>query len=155
MMIYRSRNFLLVLLFAALVACSPPEPPATIASTDPNGQTIILWHSAEGDSLAALLAQIDEFNATNPWGILVVPEYHGDEASLMNTLKTAIESGRAPDVVLALPLDAARLGEAVVPVEAYAADAGYGLSDADLADLYPATLDANRDPNRDQALTAS
>ena len=118
----------------------------------PDGQTLILWHSAEGSVRRALLARIDEFNATNAWGILIVPEYHGDAADLQNELKVAIPAGRAPDMVLGRPLDVLQLGDAVTPIESYVVDERFGLTDADLADLYPALLDANRDPRREGAL---
>ena len=148
-----ARMFILLAL-AALIACSPAAPPADIDSTNPNGQTIILWHSAEGSIRRALLAQVDEFNATNPWGILVVAEYHGSAAQTIDHLKSAIDAGRAPELVLGVPLDTLRLGQAVVPIEPYVVSARYGLADADLADLYPADLDANRDPHRGGALVS-
>jgi ABC-type glycerol-3-phosphate transport system substrate-binding protein len=118
----------------------------------PNNQAIILWHSAEGDVRRTLLTQIDAFNATNPWGILIVPEYHGEPAQMMNELLDAIQAQRAPELVLGMPRDALRLGDAVVPFERYVVDPQYGLSDADLIDLYDAPINANRDPNRDRRI---
>jgi ABC-type glycerol-3-phosphate transport system substrate-binding protein len=102
----------------------------------------------------ALMAQIDAFNATNAWGILVVPEYHGGDAAMRAELQSAIQKGRTPDLVLGQSLDALRLGDAVAPLEPYVADPQYGLTPADLADLYAAALDANRDPRRDKALVS-
>jgi ABC-type glycerol-3-phosphate transport system substrate-binding protein len=144
----------ILLAFAALAACSPATSPAASGSIAPHGQTIILWHSAEDGRRRALLAQIDAFNAANPWGILVVPEYRGDAAQLMSALQSAVAAGRAPDLALGRPLDALQLKDAVVPVETYAADPVYGLSEADRADLYPAALDANRNPRFDNSLVS-
>ncbi|HLF25490.1 MAG TPA: extracellular solute-binding protein [Anaerolineae bacterium] len=137
---------------AILTACRPAVAPGAPDSITPVNQTIILWHSAEGDVRRALLAQIDEFNATNAWNIVVVPEYHGRATDVSAALQKAIAAGRTPDMVLGRPLDALRLGDAVAPVQAYAIDKRYGLSQADLADLYPAALDANRDPRLDANL---
>ncbi len=148
-MIYRLS---FVLLLVTLAACSPLATPSAVDSTIPDGQIIVLWHAAEDDIRRALLAQIDEFNATNPWGILVVPEYHGDAAEMASALQAAVDTGRTPDLVFGRPLDTTRLGDAVVPIEPYVTDTGYGLSAADLSDLYPAPLDANRIPSLDHAL---
>jgi ABC-type glycerol-3-phosphate transport system substrate-binding protein len=147
----KSRLYLLLLL-AALTACGAPVSAGTNGSIRPDGQVVILWHSAEGSMRRALLARIDEFNATNAWGILIVPEYHGNAADMQNALTTAIAAKRMPDLILGRPLDALRLGDAVTPVESYVLDERYGLTDADLSDLYPALLDANRDPEHDGAL---
>ena len=144
----------ILLALAALAACGPGAAPATLGSTAPHGQTIILWHSAEDETRRALLAQIDAFNAANPWGILVVPEYRGDAAQLMSALQSAVAAGRAPDLALGRSLDAVQLNDAVVPAEVYAADPTYGLSEADRADLYPAALDANRNPRLDNSLVS-
>ncbi len=148
-MIHRLR---LILLLAALTACSQGVSPTVIGSALLDGQTIILWHSAEGDVRRALLAQVDEFNATNAWRILIVPEYHGGEAALSIALQAAITAGRTPDLILGTPIDVTRLGDAVVPIESYVVDPNHGLTGADLADLFPAPLDANRDPRRDNVL---
>lgn len=147
----RLRIFLSLMLLAA---CSPAAASAPTDSISPDGQTIILWHSAEGDLRRALFNQIDEFNVTNPWRILVVPEYHGSEAELSAALQAALQRGRTPDLILGRPLDALRLGDAAVPVEPYVVDPTYGLTDADLADLYPAALDANRAPDRNDELVS-
>ena len=142
----------LLLLALLLAACSSAAANGSATTIRPDGQTVILWHSAEGNLRRALLARIDEFNATNAWGILIVPEYRGDAADLQNALREAIVSGRAPDLILVRPIDALRLGDAVVSIDAYVTDERYGLTDDDLADMYSAPLDANRDPRREGAL---
>ncbi len=146
------RQWILILAATLLAACGPSAPPAPLDAPNLTGQTIILWHSADGDERRALLELVDQFNATNPWRILVVPEYRGSPADMASALKVAIESGRTPDLLLGQPIDVTWLGDSVVPVEPYATDPRYGLSDADIADLYPAFLDANRDPHRNGAL---
>jgi ABC-type glycerol-3-phosphate transport system substrate-binding protein len=136
------------LLLAALAGCAPAASGSPLAA----GQTVILWHSAEGEMRRALLDQVDTFNATNAWGVLVVPEYHGAQTALAAALDSAITAGHTPDLVLGHPLDVPRLGDAVIPVERYVTDPDYGLADNDLSDLYPAALDANRDLQRDGEL---
>lgn len=144
------RSACILLLCAALAACAPAASGAPI----PDGQPVILWHSAEGAMRRALLDRVDAFNAANAWGILIVPEYHGADTAFAAALDAAIYAGRAPDLVLGRPLDAPRLGDAVVPVERYVVDPDYGLTVSDLRDLYPAALDANRNILQDGELVS-
>lgn len=143
---------LTLLFLALLIACSPLTADTDPAEVMPDGQTLILWHAAEGDARRALLAQVDEFNASNVRGILVVPEYHGKTAQMLNSLGTAIDAGRTPELLLGSPFDMLRLGDVVVPFEDYVINPVHGMSDADLLDLYPAPIDANRDPMRNNDL---
>jgi ABC-type glycerol-3-phosphate transport system substrate-binding protein len=128
-----------------LAACAPAGSLATSERVRPEGQEVVLWHSLEGALRDALLAQADEFNATNPWRIAVVPEYHGKPADLAAELKSAIEQDAAPDLVIRNPSDVFALGNAVVPVQHYIEDARFGLTPDDLKDIYPAMLDTGRD----------
>jgi ABC-type glycerol-3-phosphate transport system substrate-binding protein len=119
----------------------------------PEGQELILWHSYEGVLRDALLAQVDEFNAANPWRIVVVPEYHGDARQLGAELLAAVETGAPPDLVIRDPSDVWALGEAVAPVQTYVKDKRFGLTADDLKDIYPAMLDMARDPKEKTLLS--
>lgn len=142
----------------SLAACAPSGAPSEITPSAtpvvrPEGQELILWHSYEGELRAALLAQVDEFNATNPWRIVVVPEYHGDARQLGAELLAAVKAGALPDLVIRDPSDVWALGEAVVPVHSYLNDKRFGLLADDLADIYPAMLDMARDPKEKTLLS--
>jgi sn-glycerol 3-phosphate transport system substrate-binding protein len=148
------------MLIAALVlaACAPAgaptgATPAASAALRPEGQELILWHSFEGVLRAALLKQVDEFNATNPWRIVVVPEYHGDAQQLGRELAAAIKAGAAPELVIRDPSDVWALGDAVVPLQTYVNDQRFGLTADDLQDIYPAMLDMARDPKEKTLLS--
>jgi ABC-type glycerol-3-phosphate transport system substrate-binding protein len=136
-------GMLLLLIAVGLTACAAP-PAAT--PVRPEGQELVLWHSYEGTLRDALLAQVDEFNAANPWQIVVVPEYHGNSQQLGVELQAAVQAGTAPDLVVRNPSDVWTLDEAVVPVQTYAKDQRFGLTPDDLKDIYPAMLDMARDP---------
>jgi len=138
----------LLLLALGLAACTPTAATTPFASTivRPEGQEVVLWHSYEGALREALLSQIDEFNATNPWHIVVVPEYHGASKQLADDLQTALKAGAGPDLVIRNPSDVWGLSEAVVPVQQYVNDPRFGLTADDLKDIYPAMLDMARDP---------
>jgi ABC-type glycerol-3-phosphate transport system substrate-binding protein len=138
------RKWIVTLLtVAALTACTAPQAAAPLR---PEGQELALWHSFEGKLRDALLAQVDEFNATNPWRIVVVPEFHGTAPQLGVELQAAIEAGAAPDLVIRNPADVWTLGDVVVPIQTYVNDRRFGLTPDDLSDIYPAMLDMARDP---------
>src|SRR5512139_3693084 len=114
------RKWIVVLLSGILLtSCAMP---AVTASVRPEGQELVLWHSFKDERHDALLLQVDEFNATNPWHIMVVPEFHGDTSQLGTELQTAVEAGTAPDLVVRDPSDVWALGDVVVPVQAYVDD---------------------------------
>ena len=137
-----------------LSACAAPSlPPTSIETTRPDGQEVILWHSYEGSLRSALLSQVDEFNATNPWHIIIVPEYHGKSDQLQSQLKSAAAKGTVPDLAILAPSDVWSLGEVVVPVAPYAANPVYGLTPDDLADIFPAMLNITRDPKLNTLLS--
>ena len=69
---------------------------STATPVRPEGQELVLWHSFEGEQRDALLAQVDEFNATNPWRIVVVPEFHGGMQQLGAECKLQLKQARRP-----------------------------------------------------------
>ena len=138
------RPILLVLFSATLAAGCAPAAAAT--PVRPDGQEIVVWHSYEGALREALLGQIDEFNATNPWRVVIVPEFHGGADLLGPKLKASVENGRAPDLAIRSASAGWALGSAVVPMQPFANDPRFGLTAADLDDLFPAMLDMTRDP---------
>ncbi|CAG0970638.1 sn-glycerol-3-phosphate-binding periplasmic protein UgpB [Anaerolineae bacterium] len=135
----------LVISVLGMTACAPADSPPT-APVRPEGQEIVVWHSYEGALREALLTQIDEFNATNPWRVVIVPEFHGSATQLGVRIKTAVDNGSAPDLVIRPSAVGWSLGSAVVPMQQFASDIRFGLTAADQDDLYPAVLDMTRDP---------
>jgi ABC-type glycerol-3-phosphate transport system substrate-binding protein len=144
----------ITLLLALLTSCAAPAAfSSPLDAARPDGQEVVLWHSYDGALRTALLAQIDEFNATNPWHIIIVPEYHGAPDRLTRDLQRAIDSGAAPDLTIRAPSDVWTLGDAVVPIQSYVDHARYGLTPDDMKDLYPAMLDMARDPKSDTLIS--
>ncbi|HZY43864.1 MAG TPA: extracellular solute-binding protein [Anaerolineae bacterium] len=139
-----------LMLIALIVTACAPAAPASSAIEDvrPDGQEVVVWHSYEGSLRAALLTQIDEFNATNPWHIVVVPEYHGQNLQLKRELKDAISTGSTPDLAILAPADAYALSDAIVRLQRYVDNSRYGLSSDEVADMFSAMLDTTRDPKQ-------
>src|SRR5512143_3216874 len=124
------RKILWILIVAlGLAACAPSAAkPFASPITRPEGQEVVLWHSYDGPLREALLAQIDEFNAANPWRIVIVPEYHGAAKQLAADLQSAMADGTGPDLAIRNPSDVWSLGDAVVPVQRYANDSRFGFT---------------------------
>jgi len=119
-----------------------------VSRLDPSGSEVILWHSLSGSAADALAMLVDEFNATNAWRIVVVPQYQGVYPALRNRLGDALDEGASPDLAVLYPYHAAgyvRQGAAVT-LDAYVASERYGLSDADRADILPVFLHSDRNP---------
>ena len=133
-------------LWLGLLVLGACDTTATSHVVRPEGQEVMLWHSYEGTLRDALLAQVDQFNATNPWQIVVVPEYHGQPEQMKHELQQAALTNAQPDLAILQPADAWALGDAVVPIQRYLDDTRFGLNEEDLSDIYPAMLDMARDP---------
>jgi ABC-type glycerol-3-phosphate transport system substrate-binding protein len=71
----------------SLSACA-----AALPHTAPERQIVVLWHTFLGNEAKALETLADDFNAENPWQILLVTEYQEDLLGKMLT----VESGDAP-----------------------------------------------------------
>ena len=147
-MLYRRLVGIILTALVLAAGCAAPADQATRAAQPlrPENQEIVLWHDYEGAQRDALLAQIDEFNAVNPWHIVVVPEYHGNYTQLLQDLRSARQSAAMPELAILDPSDVWTFGEAIAPLQPYVNDARFGLTQEDLADLFPAMLDMTRDP---------
>ena len=139
-----------VLVCAALITSCAPVAAPTTDIVRPDGQEVVLWHAYDGATRAALLQQVDEFNAVNPWHIVIVPEYHGTADQLTRTLKDSKDNGTLPDLATRPSGSVWALDTSVVPMQRYANDPRLGLTSDDLADIYPAMLDTTRDPKSDE-----
>jgi multiple sugar transport system substrate-binding protein len=143
---------LLMGLLASLTGCRAVALPAlasgAVSHLDPTGSEVILWHSLSGQAADELAALVDEFNATNPWRIVVVPQYQGVYPTLRNRLDDALDRGALPDLAVLFPYHAAGYvgNGAAVPLDAYVNDVHFGLNEADRADIFPVFLNSDRNP---------
>lgn len=144
---------ILMSLLASLTGCQVVAAPASAAGDpvsrlDPSGSEVILWHSLSGSAADALAALVDEFNATNAWRVVVVPQYQGVYPTLRNRLDDALDSHASPDLAVLYPYHAAgyvHKGVATT-LDSYVTSARYGLSDADRADIFPVFFNSDRNP---------
>ncbi len=111
-----------------------------LAGVDPRGQTLTWWHPYNGAREADLQTMIAAFNADNPCGITVVGESQGN--ALHEKMNDAITTSELPGLAVGDPYEQAAyaLADALVDLNAYIADATWGLSREDRDDFFPAFL---------------
>jgi len=145
------KSFSWVLLLAMLLpliagACATPtpevtEPPVTGAfeNVDPSGQTVVFWHVwGSGTPSEGLTAIVDDFNATNEWGITVELVDQGRYSDVEDSMNAAIQSGDLPDMVVGYTnaLDTWYSVGSLTDITPYVEDPIVGLTADDLADFY-------------------
>jgi ABC-type glycerol-3-phosphate transport system substrate-binding protein len=116
---------------------------------EPLNATIQFWHvysDAPGEALQAL---VDEFNAENPYGVTVEAFNQGNYSDVEDKINAGIQSGDLPDVVMAYTNALADWYsvDSVADLTPYIMDPVYGLSDAEMDDLYPHLKAAGSTPD--------
>ena len=103
------------------------------------------WHVyGEGLPNEGMVALTEEFNSTNEWGIVVEALDQGDYTDLEDKFNAAIQSGDLPDIVMGYTnslSDWYSVG-AIADLNPYISDPDFGLSEAEIADIYPSAYDA-------------
>lgn len=124
---------------------APAEPAAPVdewADVDPSGQTVIFWHQHTRAREAELQAIVEEFNATNEYGITVLAEYQGSYADIFNKMLGVLNTPDAPGVVVAYQNQMAtyQLGEGLVDLNSLFNSEKWGLTPEDQADFFQGFL---------------
>ncbi len=130
---------------------NPPASPDEVDAIQLKGKkvTVTYWHNrpqADQDFLQKLL---DEFNASNPYGITATAEIGGATYNdLYTKVGSAITAGQPPSMSLAYQNQAAfyRLNGAIIDLNPFINSQLYGLSAADLKDYFPTFLASDKNP---------
>lgn len=122
-----------------------PQPVSAFEGIDPSGQTVVYWHQNTGSRAALLAAMIEEFNATNEWGITVVEESQGSYNDLYTKIIAGIPAKQLPTMAVAYQNQAATYATQGVLVELddYVNDPVWGYTEEELADFFPVALAAD------------
>ena len=159
------RACLLAVLVIGLACCGPllgtpedlptspaptsPAEPEPVETSDPGMTTLVFWEPFALDRPQGLLLaeMVRDFEAENPdiaFEIVAKSGYIGIDAEM----QAQIAEGELPDVAVAFPSMIAQYAAAgvVVPLDAYMADAERGLTEEDLADIFPGQLQSGRFP---------
>ena len=126
----------------AIKVPTPTETPVVVSKLGVeaealNGLTVDVWHPWYGAPATLFESQVEAFNSTNPWGILVQARSFQNYSELYEQASAAVHGPDRPDVVVGLPEYAVewRAQEAVLDLNPYVSDPLYGLSDAEIADF--------------------
>ena len=166
-----------VLLPALIAACSStpdetdepepeatevPEPAATdvpapteepMPMVDPSGQNITFWHAmSSGANLEGLTAVVDEFNATNEWGITVEALSQGRQSELETAFNGAVTTGELPNLAQGFANGLVKwhsLG-AIMPLNDFISDPNYGVDEAVYGGIFPGPLSSGTLPDGSQ-----
>ena len=127
----------------------PTEAPM-MPEIDPTGQTVVFWHVwGTGLPNETMLAIVDEFNATNEWGITVEALDQGRYNDLEDAFNAAVQSGDLPDLVTGYTNAMANwyAVDAVVDLSPYVNDPYFGLTADEQAAFFGGALDGGRAPD--------
>ena len=114
-----------------------PLPTIEVAPAALRGVNIQVWHAFAGPAAELFANQAAQFNASNPWGIVVNPSGYGDYPSLFDAMNAALEAGKTPELVAALPeqtLTWESTGK-VMDLQPYIIDPQWGLGTDVIADI--------------------
>jgi ABC-type glycerol-3-phosphate transport system substrate-binding protein len=136
---------------------TPPtvEPTATLGPqatepADPGIKPLRFWEPFALDRPQGLLLgeMVRDFEAENP-DILIELVPKSGYVGIHGAMLAALEGGDLPDFAVAFPSMIAEYAAAgvVLPMEPFLVDPDFGLSEADLSDIFPGFLDAGRFPD--------
>lgn len=123
------------------------EPEEVVAPFD--GVSVDFWHVYSEEPGEALQSLIDEFNETNEYGITVNGFNQGNYSDVEDKINAGIQSGDLPDVVMAYTNSLADWYsvDSIADLTPYIEDPEYGLTEAELNDLYPHLRQAGTTPD--------
>jgi len=101
------------------------------------GVTIDVWYPWFDYSASIFESQVEEFNRSNPWGILVRTTSQQNYTELYEQVSAAVHGPDRPDMVIGLPEYAIEwhTQKAVLDLTAYITDPLYGLGAAGISDF--------------------
>jgi multiple sugar transport system substrate-binding protein len=123
-----------------------PEPEPTRESIWANvkpAKEIVFWHNHSGDREAVLQKIVNDFNATNEYGITVHAEVAGRYSEIYTKMMTVLGTPDVPDIVVGYQNQVAmyQLADAIFDMNTIIDDSVYGLTAENKADYIEAFLD--------------
>jgi multiple sugar transport system substrate-binding protein/sn-glycerol 3-phosphate transport system substrate-binding protein len=116
-----------------------PEPEALgVKLSDLDGTTVIFWHVwGEDEPAEGIMTIVEEFNATNEWGITVEALDQGRYSDLEDAMNATIQSGDVPDLVVGYANAFASWYDvdAIVDLNPYLEEEMVGLTEEQIADF--------------------
>lgn len=132
---------LVLVLIMALPATAQDDVDMVYEDVDPTGATVEFWHQHSGAREEELMAIVDEFNASNEWGITINASNQGGYGDIFQKMNLGLVEGGAslPQLVVAYQNQAAtyQLVDGLVDMRAMVDSPTWGLSEEDKADFFP------------------
>ncbi|MGI8948732.1 MAG: extracellular solute-binding protein [Ornithinimicrobium sp.] len=103
----------------------------------PEGVEVDFWHIQATIYGEAITEMVEEFNATNEWGIVVNETFRGSYEELNQAIRASLAGGGAPDIAMAYENDTLEYAasDVIVPLDPYLAHDEYGVPQEELDDL--------------------
>lgn len=130
-----------------------PQEPETMLEGNAEGQTITFWHAmSSGANLEGMTAVVDEFNASNMYGITVEAIAQGSQSELETAVNGAIATGELPNLTMGFPNGLVRWNSlgVIAPLNEFIGDPMYGLTDEELGAIYPGPYSSGTLPDGTQ-----
>lgn len=145
-------KIVLVLLFTLSLAHASAQ--GAYEGVDPSGQTVLFWHQHGGAREAGLNRLVEEFNASNPYGIRVIAEYQGSYPEVFQKMLLLIGSNDAPNLVVAYQDQAAayQYADGLIDLRIFLDSERWGFEAADYADFFPGFIASDINPVLDNQL---
>ncbi len=123
-----------------------PQPTSSLEvdGSDLNGLTLTFWHPWSGETGAAIQESIEDFNATNEFGIMVESIYQGTFNSLYERIEVAEPAAGLPNLAVGANYQIQSWitsGKPVTGLTIFVNDPEWGLSTEELADFYSVFLE--------------
>jgi multiple sugar transport system substrate-binding protein len=137
--------FAWLLLLVLLVPMALSSCKAAAPTEDPSGQTVTFWHVWYSEPVkSGMVALVDEFNATNEWGITVEALDQGNYSDTEDLMNAAIQSGDLPNLVVAYGNALANWYsvDVMADLNPYIDDPDWGLTAEEKADIYKAAFNS-------------
>lgn len=131
----------------ALPMAPTTVPTEAMPSIDPTGQTITFWHVwGTGLPSETLTGIVNDFNATNKWGITVNAQEQGNYSNLEDAFNAAVQSGDIPDIVTGYTNAMANWYSvnSIVDLTPFMDDPSVGLTAGDTAAFYEGSLNGGK-----------
>lgn len=130
---------------------NPPTSPEMVDAIDLTGKNVevVYWHNRPQKDQDLLQSMLDEFNASNPYGIKARAEIAGaGYPDVYSKVSAAIQAGQPPEMSVAYQNQAAfyRNQGAIVDLNPFVTSKKYGLSDADIKDYFGSFLASDENP---------
>ena len=138
-------------LLTALVFAATASAQSDYENVDPTGQTVTFWHQHSGIRQDMLVEIVNDFNATNPYGITVIEENQGGYGDIFNKMLVLLGSDETPDLVVAYQNQAAtyQVVDGLIDMTPLVRSETWGYSDEELADFFPGFLQSDVNPTFD------